>query len=60
MNENNQQNQINIDPYIQNEMGRLNYQAVLYKAQLDHVLQINQELQQKIQELENKQSEPKK
>lgn len=54
MEQNQQTQQINIDPYIQSEMGRLNYQVILYKAQFEHAAQMNQELLQKIQELENK------
>lgn len=59
MNEQNQQNQINIDPYFQQEMGRLNYENVILKARLDHAAKMNQELLQKVQELENKLIESK-
>ena len=67
-NQQTQQNQqINIDPYVQQEMGRLNYENVILKARLDHAAKQNNELLQKVQELEGKlveskegkQSEPK-
>lgn len=60
----NENEQINIDPYVQNEMGRLNYELIICKAQLDHALKSKGELIQKVQELENKlierAEEPKK
>lgn len=63
MNQTNQQTQqnqqINIDPYVQQEMGRLNYENVILKARLDHAAQMNQELSQKVQELEGKLVESK-
>lgn len=54
-----QNQQINIDPYVQGEMGRLNYELIICKAQRDHFAQMNQELLQKVQELENKLIESK-
>ncbi|USK43528.1 hypothetical protein [Cytobacillus oceanisediminis] len=60
MNQANQQNQqINIDHYVQQEMGRLNYENVILKARLDHAAQLNQELLKKVQELESKLIESK-
>ena len=49
-----QNQQININPFIQNEMGRLNYENILLKARLDYATKMNQELSQKVQELEKK------
>ncbi|MCU1804749.1 hypothetical protein ACXEO8_08055 [Cytobacillus firmus] len=49
-----QNQQININPFIQNEMGRLNYENILLKARLDYATKMNQELLQKVQELEEK------
>ncbi|MEK3821449.1 hypothetical protein MKY20_20455 [Cytobacillus sp. FSL W8-0315] len=54
-----QNQQININPFIQNEMGRLNYENILLKARLDYATKMNQELLQKVQELENKLIESK-
>ncbi|RBP87886.1 hypothetical protein DFO70_11777 [Cytobacillus firmus] len=51
--------QINIDPYVQSEMGRLNYENIILKARLDHAVKQNQELLQKVQELEEKLIESK-
>lgn len=54
-----QSQQINIDPYVQNELGRLNYENVILKARLDHAGKQNQELLQKVKELEEKLVESK-
>ncbi|MBU8733270.1 MULTISPECIES: hypothetical protein [Cytobacillus] len=43
---------ISIDPYLQNELGKLKHENIILKAQFNVVSQ-NKELQQKIQELEN-------
>jgi hypothetical protein len=50
---------ISIDPYFQSELGKLNYENIILKAQYDNVFSQNKELQQKIQELENKLIESK-
>ncbi|MCS0652034.1 hypothetical protein [Cytobacillus firmus] len=50
---------ISIDPYLQSELGKLNYENIILKAQYDSVVSQNKELQQKIQELENKLIESK-
>ncbi len=49
-----QKQTISIDPYLQNELGKLKYENIILKAQFDNVVSQNNELQQKIQELENK------
>ncbi|EFV79272.1 hypothetical protein HMPREF1013_00188 [Bacillus sp. 2_A_57_CT2] len=49
-----QKQTISIDPYLQNELGKLKYENIILKAQFDNVVSQNKELQQKIQELENK------
>jgi hypothetical protein len=55
---------INIDPFVQNQLGALSYENVLLKAQLDYVKRVNQELQNKIKDLEekldSKETEPEK
>jgi predicted nuclease with TOPRIM domain len=50
---------ISIDPYLQNELGKLKYENIILKAQFDNVVSQNKDLQQKIQELENKLIESK-
>lgn len=50
---------ISIDPYLQNELGKLKYENIILKAQFDNVVSQNKELQQKVQELENKLIESK-
>ncbi|MFD5849709.1 hypothetical protein ACFWGC_05890 [Cytobacillus pseudoceanisediminis] len=54
-----QKQTISIDPYLQNELGKLKYENIILKAQFDNVVSQNNELQQKIQELENKLIESK-
>ncbi|MBX9972144.1 hypothetical protein [Cytobacillus firmus] len=49
-----QKQTISIDPYLQNELGKLKYDNIILKAQFDNVVSQNNELKQKIQELENK------
>ncbi|WP_282140325.1 hypothetical protein [Cytobacillus oceanisediminis] len=49
-----QKQTISIDAYLQNELGKLKYENIILKAQYDNVFSQNKELQQKIQELENK------
>ncbi|KML46266.1 MULTISPECIES: hypothetical protein [Bacillaceae] len=48
-----------IDPYLQSELGKLKYENIILKAQFDSAVSQNKELQQKIQELENKLIESK-
>lgn len=50
---------ISIDPYLQSELGKLKYENIILKAQFDNVVSQNKELQQKVQELENKLIETK-
>ncbi|MGV3265638.1 hypothetical protein [Cytobacillus pseudoceanisediminis] len=50
---------ISIDPYFQSELGKLKYENIILKAQHDNLVSQNKELQQKIQELENKLIESK-
>jgi len=50
---------ISIDPYLQSELGKLKYENIILKAQFDNVVSQNKELQQKVQELENKLIESK-
>ncbi|UYG93180.1 hypothetical protein [Cytobacillus firmus] len=54
-----QKQTISIDPYLQNELGKLKYENIILKAQFDNVVSQNKDLQQKIQELENKLIESK-
>ncbi|MBN8199324.1 MULTISPECIES: hypothetical protein [Bacillaceae] len=49
-----QKQTISIDPYFQSELGKLKYENIILKAQHDNLVSQNKELQQKIQELENK------
>ncbi|MCM3395961.1 hypothetical protein [Cytobacillus oceanisediminis] len=50
---------ISIDSYFQSELGKLRYENIILKAQFDNVVSQNKELQQKVQELENKLIESK-
>lgn len=50
---------ISIDHYLQSELGKLKYENIILKAQFDNVVSQNKELQQKVQELENKLIESK-
>ncbi|WP_404358513.1 hypothetical protein LG291_07985 [Cytobacillus firmus] len=54
-----QKQAISIDPYLQSELGKIKYENIILKAQFDNVVSQNKELQQKIQELENKLIESK-
>lgn len=54
-----QKQTISIDPYLQNELGKLKYENIILKVQFDNVVSQNKDLQQKIQELENKLIESK-
>lgn len=49
-----QNQKISIDMYIKSELGQAKYDNIVLKAQLDNALAQNKELQQKVQELENK------
>lgn len=59
-----QNNQISLDMYVKSELGTLKYDNMVLRARLDNALQQNQQLQTKVQELENKlvkqAEEPKK
>lgn len=48
-----QKQTISIDPYLQSELGKLKYENIILKAQFDNVVSQNNELQQKVKELEN-------
>ncbi|MBU8768708.1 hypothetical protein [Cytobacillus oceanisediminis] len=54
-----QKQTISIDSYLQSELGKLKYENIILKAQFDNVVSQNNELQQKVQELENKLIESK-
>ena len=59
-----QNNKISIDVYIKSELGQAKYDNIILRAQVDALSAQNQELQTKVQELENKlvkqAEEPKK
>ncbi|MEC2212655.1 hypothetical protein P9G44_18420 [Bacillus paralicheniformis] len=54
MNEEQQVEKIDIVPYVREQLGAANYENLILKAQLDSAHQTIQELQGKIQELEDK------